>query len=50
MQAAVEGQEEIVRLLLARGGVRYNARDNDGLTAIALAAEYSHPNIVEMLL
>ena len=44
------GQKEIVRLLLSQEDVLVNGVDNDGETALMVAATVGHKSIVDMLL
>jgi len=48
MWAARQGQQECVRLLLARGS-RLDVKDKWGRTAIQLAVEKGHREVAEML-
>jgi ankyrin repeat protein len=49
LQAARKGDTRSVQSLLQRGA-RIEAKDQDGLTAVALAADYRHPDTAKLLL
>lgn len=48
--AAEEGQAEIAELLLSSYGADINARSGRGATALLLAIEHGHKNVVDVLL
>ncbi len=48
MDAAFHGHTAIVEALLA-AGAKVNAKNNDGKTALSIAAEKGHTDIVELL-
>lgn len=50
LQAARQGYQDVVKLLLAKNGVNINATDNHGRTALSWAAEYRHLEVVKVLL
>ena len=47
-EAAAAGSVEMVKLLLARG-VDPSVRSKPGVTALDLAREYKHPDVVALL-
>ncbi|KAJ5552381.1 hypothetical protein N7494_001759 [Penicillium frequentans] len=49
-QAARNGDNGVVWLLLTRSDIIIEVKDEDGRTALSLAAEYGHEGIVKMLL
>jgi len=48
--ASYKGNKEMVKLLLAQPGIKLDAINIDGDTALMAAAENGHPEIAEMLL
>ena len=44
------GQERVVRLLIARSDVNINAKDNEGRTPLSWAAENGHNGVVRLLI
>ena len=48
--ASYKGNKEMVKLLLAQPGIKLDAINIDGDTALMAAAEHGHPEIAEMLL
>lgn len=50
MRAASLANSKIVEMLLARGDVDVNARDDEGRTALGLAEAAGHGLVVEVLL
>lgn len=49
-QAAKNGDDGVVWLLLTRSDIVIDVKDRNGRTALSLAAEYGHEGIVKMLL
>lgn len=49
-QAARNGYEEVVKLLLAMDEVNINAKDNECQTPLLMAAVNGHKEVVELLL
>ena len=47
--AALNGQNEIIKLLLAQPNLDRTRQNNDGKTALDLAQEKNLPEIVELL-
>jgi ankyrin repeat protein len=50
IRASYKGNKDIVKLLLAQPGIKLDAINIDGDTALMAAAEHGHPEIAEMLL
>ncbi|RXW23767.1 hypothetical protein EST38_g2088 [Candolleomyces aberdarensis] len=50
VQACLNGQEALVQKLLARDGLNVNAVDQQGRSALSMAAHRGHGQIVELLL
>ncbi len=50
MFAAMEGQTEVVKILLDIGEARIDLQDNDGNTALTYAVNYDHDKVVDLLI
>jgi ankyrin repeat protein len=48
--ATSEGHEDVVRYLLSSEEIDIEGRDNQGMTALAIAAQFNYPAIVKLLL